>query len=409
MTSPTIEAVRETAGALKTWMIEDALPLWASAGVDKQFGGFTERLDLEGHPDLQTPKRVRVQARQIYSFALAANLGWFPEGRALAASGLEYMLTFCRSPDGRPGYVHILNADGSVLDAKRDTYDHAFVLLALATAYRLFRDGQILSHIYEVVDFIDEHLTDAGGGLLDSDKGGDLRRQNPHMHMFEAMLALFEATGHSNFLHRATALFNIFRNHLFDESTGRLGEYFSSDWRRLEVLGMPDVEPGHHMEWAWLLRWYSRFSGAKVDSYCHILRNTVVNNRSADGFLVDGTDLAGTLTHRTQRFWPQIEEAKAWSAEAALGCSVSAEQARATLERFAWKYLNHPTTKGGWFDQFDERGTSLMAYQPASTLYHVLCGVAEASRVFEARTFASQQASAKFGLRWLIARPMMAE
>ncbi len=125
---------------LKALMIDRSLPLWACKGWDSSRGGFVERLDISGTLDDAAPRRVRVQARQIYCFAKAAELGWFPEGRELAMKGLAYLLSKAKGPDGRPGYVHLLDADGAVLDPLRDTYDQAFVLLALAIAYKLKRD-----------------------------------------------------------------------------------------------------------------------------------------------------------------------------------------------------------------------------------------------------------------------------
>ena len=96
-------------------------------------GGFVDRLDQDGRADRLAPRRVFVQARQIYCFAKAAQMGWYPEGREIALKGLDHLLTKAKSPDGRPGFVHTLAPDGAVLDPLRDTYDHAFVLLALAT------------------------------------------------------------------------------------------------------------------------------------------------------------------------------------------------------------------------------------------------------------------------------------
>ena len=69
---------------LKTLMIEHSLPLWSGAGWDPVAGGFVERLDIEGRADRAAPRRVRVQARQIYCFAKAAQMGWYPEGREIA-------------------------------------------------------------------------------------------------------------------------------------------------------------------------------------------------------------------------------------------------------------------------------------------------------------------------------------
>lgn len=70
---------------------------------------------------------MRVQARQVYAFAKAAQLEWYPEGRNIALKGLEYTLDKARRHDGRPGYVHTLGPDGGVLNPLRDGHEHAFV------------------------------------------------------------------------------------------------------------------------------------------------------------------------------------------------------------------------------------------------------------------------------------------
>ena len=143
---------------LKLRMIDHALPLWATEGWDPTTGGFIDRLDQDGHADRLAPRRVLVQTRQIYCFAKAAQMGWYPEGREIALKGLDHLLTKAKAPDGRPGFVHVLAPDGAVLDPLRDTYDHAFVLLALASVYALDRDAQVRSEINALLSFLDAHL-----------------------------------------------------------------------------------------------------------------------------------------------------------------------------------------------------------------------------------------------------------
>jgi mannose/cellobiose epimerase-like protein (N-acyl-D-glucosamine 2-epimerase family) len=127
-----VPAIRTKGGeilkTLRTLITAHSLPLWSGEGWDSATGGFVEKLDIEGRADRAAPRRVRLQARQIYCFAKAADLGWYPQGREIAMKGLEYLLAKAKSPDGRPGYVHLLDPDGSTINAMRDTYDHAFVL-----------------------------------------------------------------------------------------------------------------------------------------------------------------------------------------------------------------------------------------------------------------------------------------
>ena len=150
--------------APKLRIIDHCLPLWSIEGWDQSTGGFVERLGIDGRADRAAPRRVRVQARQIYCFAKAAQLGWYPEGREIAQKGLDYLLAKAKSPDGRPGFVHLLAPDGAVLNPLRDTYDHAFVLLALAALYQLDGDAQVRAEIDSLMQFFDTVLRSPDGG-----------------------------------------------------------------------------------------------------------------------------------------------------------------------------------------------------------------------------------------------------
>ena len=210
---------QEIVETLKTLMTDHSLPLWSREGWDPATGGFVERLDIGGRADRFAPRRVRVQARQIYCFAKAAQLGWYPEGREIAMKGLEYLLAKANSPDGRPGFVHLLDPDGSAINFARDTYDHAFVLLALATVFQLSRDAQVGVEIKSLVAFLDSDLRSPHGGFLEGRPATLPRRQNPHMHLFEAMIATFEATGDPVYQSRAGELFELFVANFYDSAT----------------------------------------------------------------------------------------------------------------------------------------------------------------------------------------------
>jgi mannose/cellobiose epimerase-like protein (N-acyl-D-glucosamine 2-epimerase family) len=233
--SPEAVERRGIVAALRTLMIEHSLPLWAREGWDASRGGFVERLDPEGRADQLAPRRVRVQARQIYSYALAAQLGWYPQGREIAMKGLDYLLAKAKSPDGRPGFVHLLDHDGRVLNPLRDTYDHAFVLLALATAYELSGDARIREEMDSLVAFLDSGLRSPHGGFIEGIPAALPRRQNPQMHLFEAMIAAFDATHDPAYQNRAGDLFGLFVASLYDARRQALGEYFEEDWSSLGI------------------------------------------------------------------------------------------------------------------------------------------------------------------------------
>ncbi|MET4279149.1 MULTISPECIES: AGE family epimerase/isomerase [unclassified Bradyrhizobium] len=365
---------------LKRRMIDEALPLWSTVGWDHGAGGFIDRLHRDGRADVTAPRRVFVQARQIWCYAKAAQMGWYPEGRAIALKGLEHLLAKAKTPDGRPGYVHRLTPEGAVLDGRRDAYDHAFILFALAAAYALDQDAQIRTEIDALLAFLDGHLRSPHGGVHEGLPASLPRRQNPHMHLFEAMIACFDATRDLSFQNRAGEFFALFLANLYDKRTRALGEYFEEDWSKIAPVS---VEPGHQAEWVWLLKGFERITGCPTGQRRAELLETALRYRDeATGCLIDEGDDAGNIRRTTRRLWPQTEIAKAWIAQAESGEAGAADEARVALARLERHYLSHPV-RGGWYDQFERDGKSLIDTIPASSFYHVLCAVTEAEQVLE--------------------------
>jgi mannose/cellobiose epimerase-like protein (N-acyl-D-glucosamine 2-epimerase family) len=121
---------------LKFRMINHALPLWSREGWDRTTGGFVEQLDWEGRADRLAPRRVRVQGRQIYCFAKAAQLGWYPAGRDIALQGLDYLLAKAKAPDGRSATLTIAKSDMTSTSSTFATRFPCFSLIALERTNR---------------------------------------------------------------------------------------------------------------------------------------------------------------------------------------------------------------------------------------------------------------------------------
>ena len=128
-------------GWARNWLFNQALPLWADIGLDREYGGAYEALNLDGKPITDMGRRFRVQARQVYAFAQAYELGW-KQGADALLSPLNYMLDHCWLDTG--GWGHVYNRDGSLRDGKIDTYDQAFALLGLGWAYKVTGEKRVL-------------------------------------------------------------------------------------------------------------------------------------------------------------------------------------------------------------------------------------------------------------------------
>lgn len=364
---------------LARWLCSEALPLWASAGRDTVSGGVHERLRRDGTPDTGVPKRVRVQARQIYCYAHAADLGWF-DGAGFAGDLLDWLIDKAHGVDGRPGFVHLLQADGAVANPLRDAYDHAFVLLALGWYAKVSGDAQVHDLIGQVLAFLDEAMLAPDGSYREGVPPSQPRRQNPHMHLFEAMLALHETLAYPGALERAHRLHAMLETR-FLQPAPMLREFFDDAWRPAAGDAGQIIEPGHLAEWCWLLRRYEVAAGLPPGPLASSLIDAAeATCERGTGFLIDEADIDGAPRRRSRRLWPQTEWAKAWLAEQRSGRAGAQAKAQHALAMLMEGYLGKPVA-GGWIDQFDESGRPMLDTMPASSLYHIFGAAVEAEAV----------------------------
>ena len=255
---------------LRRWTIEKALPLWSTNGFDAKRGGFQERLNPDGSPDLTVPRRLRVQARQIYVYAHAAALGWFPDARRFMLDGVcIHGRALPRRPTASPAMFRRLRRTiPSPIRCATLTIICLFCSRS-AWAAKVSGDAQIRAHLDEALAFIDDHLTARDGSFIEGIPASQPRRQNPHMHAFEAMLAMHETVAHPQAMARAQKLLAMMNDKFFDPKTRTLGEYFTDAWTAVPGAAGDCVEPGHQAEWAWLLRKHERLCGLPAGDARH--------------------------------------------------------------------------------------------------------------------------------------------
>lgn len=334
---------------------------------------FVERLAFDGIPAEFPVRRLMVQARQIATYCRAALMDLYQPPFALDAC-LDNMIRLFRSPDGVPGYVFSVSRSGTVVDSTRDLYAHAFVLFAFAWTYKLTLSPHILKMADEVLDVLDGHFMQADGTLANAVPSRDkLRRQNPHMHLLEAYLALAEASGAERYLARASLLVEWALDLFLEPRTGLLIEEFNADWSLLRPHGQNRVEPGHLCEWAWLLREHERLSdrdhSAIIDRF--LIHATASGCHQSNGLLFDAVTETGDVLEGNYRCWPHTEAIKALYAEALRGKPASGQAAERYVDRL-FKNFVLSDLRGGWVDRIDREFRPLVDHMPASSLYHIM-------------------------------------
>jgi mannose-6-phosphate isomerase len=366
---------------LKHHFIDTVLPFWASTAFDGEAGQFMEGLETDGSADPSGIVRIRTAARQVYVFAQASALGVAPQGALEKAEHAFANLRKTAWIDGdRPGFARAINyKTGQVTDPERDLYDHACVLLALAWLAKATGKASYGEQIAALVATMDTTLAAPHGGWAEDASGSIPRRQNPHMHVFEAFLALWEVGAGNAYAARASEQFGHFRTRFFDDKTGALREFFGPAWEISAAYGSDRLEPGHMAEWVWLVRRYETLSGTDQSDIRNRLHDTAARLGTDRGtpFLVDEAGLDGTPIKRSRRLWPQAERLKALLMQArATGEAHYLAEAEALAETLFATYLAE-TPAGTWRDCFDLDGKSIATSIPASSLYHLWSGVAE--------------------------------
>ena len=377
-----VKPLKASAARMRDWAVRQALPLWATAGLDAATGRFRESLTFDGQPVADVPTRLIVQARQIYAYALATRRAWYTDGARVLESAFAAMVRDYHEADGQPGWVYSRHADGTVADARRDLYSHAFALLAISSYVGATGRRETLVLADETLSFIDRqmHAASAGGYVEALPVTDAPRRQNPHMHLFECLLSLWANSGEGRYLARAGEMFGLFSSRFFRADAGILGEYFDAGLAPAADEPGSIVEPGHHSEWVWLLRWFQRETGREVQPYVDALwSHAARHGYDKAGLMVDELRIDGSHRLPSHRTWPMTEALKASVAEAAVGRPGAMDKAVEVADLLYERFLTaaHP---GGWMDRLDADGKPAAKDMPASTLYHMLCAIDEFDR-----------------------------
>jgi mannose/cellobiose epimerase-like protein (N-acyl-D-glucosamine 2-epimerase family) len=375
------DPLESAAATLLGWAVGQALPLWAGAGFDREHERFEERLTLAGARLPDVPVRVMVQARQIHSYALAHRRGWYRDVDGLVGRAYRSMVRDYHRRDGQPGWLFSIHRDGRPAGTQRDLYGHAFVLLAIGSYVGATGDRTALALADETLADLDRHMRATGGGYVDAIPPIDaMRRQNPHMHVFEALLTLWSHSGEGRYLARAGEMFGLFAGRFFQPGPGVLVEYFDDGLMPASGPMGGIVEPGHQLEWLWLLRWYERESGTAVGRYADALyAHADRYGTDAAGLIVDELLVDGSVRTASRRLWPMTEAIKAHLVEARLGRAGAAAKAQALADRLFERFLS-PAMPGGWIDRLDAAGNPAAEFMPASSLYHLLGAIDELSK-----------------------------
>jgi mannose-6-phosphate isomerase len=355
---------------LIAWLSDDVYPLWARHGVDRQNGGFVEALGRDGVA-FAHPRRARVQARQIYSFAQASSFGWDGDAAGIVVRGLQYFTAHYRRGDGL--FRTLAAPDGAAMDDRALLYDQAFALLSLAASAKLLNaprefEGRALA----LRAAIECRLGTADGSFLSASGAETIRESNPHMHLLEACLAWAEIGSDAGWAAWAKSLVELAVSHFIRKDSGALGEsYSAADWQPAPGPAGRILEPGHHFEWAWLLLRCEQYHPPIVRRSALRLMSIGEEYGVRAGVAINQLLDDMTALDPNARFWPQTERLKASLLAGRLTGEARHWSNACEAAMSFFPFLDTPL-RGLWFDMKSPNGQFFDSPVPASTLYHLV-------------------------------------
>lgn len=382
----TKSTAQDWAERCREWLRDAHLPLWAKYGIDRAGWGFHERLDAESlAPTGPDQRRSMVCARQLYLWSAASKAFGLSDHRDLTERAYQTLVE--RFPDRENGgWVFSLKSDGSLLDGRKDFYAHAFILFALAHYAGVGTQRTEALMLARVTWALMQKKLMLPTGWLAHEAAADWRIdrqdlvQNPHMHLFEALLALAAVDPAGGYDRDARALVDLFKTRLY---AGNLGEFFDADGK-IDGQAGNILEPGHHFEWAWLLR---EAAGTLDDQSLLPLADaltTWAGSAGTDpvrGGSYDQIGRDGARLKTSKRIWPQSEAVKTYAA--AYSAAPSAATLAPLTTRLSFLFERYLLPDGRWHEHLDADLTPIAPILPASTPYHIVFALLEVIKALE--------------------------
>lgn len=350
-------------------------------------GGFFD-LDDNGRP-VQTDNAVRQihsTTRMIHCAVIGSLIGR-PGSDEIIDHGMDYLRNHHR--DVRNGGYFWSLDDTGVVDGLKQAYGHAFVLLAGSSA-KLVGHPLADQLIEDITQVINTRFWDEEAGAVREEFDTDwspissYRGQNSNMHLTEALMAAYEATGKEDYLIKAERIAQrIIRDNAVPLGH-RVAEHFDENWgldktykHENEMFRPSGTTPGHWLEWSRLLYqlWVlgRKQHGWMTDAARNLFRSSIdLGWDKVHGGFFYTLDWNDQPAMREKLWWPVSEAIGA----AAFISAHDHEDYFQSWYRKLWDFAeNHVIDheRGGWLSELQEDltpGARLFVGKP--DIYHAL-------------------------------------
>ena len=306
----------------KAWLAEQADSLFRffqPHSIDPK-GGFAALDDFGAPMPGERERQLHSTTRMVHCFSIAKLMG-----RAGADDLIDHGMNALKNHhrDAKNGgYFWSFDADGPRVRDKL-AYGHGFVLLAASSAKTAGHPGAD-ALMADIVDVLNRRFWEAKHGASaeefreDWTSFDDYRGQNANMHLTEALMAAYEATGERDFLAKATSIAELILHRNAAAAEWRVPEHYHSDWTvdktySGNVMFRPyGYTPGHALEWSRLVMQLHALTQGAVDwapaAAANLFRQAVRQGWDGkNGGLYYTLEYDGAPRVRDRLWWPICE------------------------------------------------------------------------------------------------------
>lgn len=302
--------------------LRSILSWWTTYAVDDTRGGFHAALNNENGVLHGEPKGLVLHARILWTFSEACRLHPSAEDMAMASRAFNSLCTDFYDPLNG-GFYWSVDADGDVLEGKKQIYGQAFAIYGLAAYYQVSKDPKALQLAQQTFTLIERHSFDVvNRGYIEAlsrawTKLDDLRlsekdlnsekSMNTHLHVIEAYARLFSIWPDHDLGKAIKQLLYVFRKYIISRS-GHQHLFFSNTWMPQSAL----ISYGHDIEAAWLLQESAEILGDQIEiaifrKLAVKMANAVLAGLDTDGGMFYEYDKEQQHLLAEKHWWPQAE------------------------------------------------------------------------------------------------------
>ena len=362
-------------------LTQNILPFWSTVAVDEVRGGIHGRVSNDLQVDDSGERTAVLCARVLWAFSASARVLGDPGYLRFADDAHAYLMAHFVDPV-HGGVFWSVDADGAVVDDRKQVYAQAFAVYALAEYARAGGGHAPLMAAEGLVGLVERHGADAEhGGYIEArarDWGPieDMRlsardlnapkSMNTLLHVMEAYTTLLAVTDDDGVRSRLADLVATILDDVADLRIGTFRMFFDEEWRPLSDT----VSFGHDIEGAWLLAAAARAVGdpsliGRAERAAAVIADAVLRNGRDERGAVHyeyrpASGDVPSLLDRDSHWWTQAEGVVGFLD----AYRITGEQRFLDAAGAGWEFISEfhvDRVDGDWFKVLD------VARRPRST------------------------------------------